>query len=73
MLLNDKNSRLFEFLKSFSEHIYISYSEWSNRRDIFNKFWSKIENLAWKIKKRYHELYLENFIEDYINRGKNSK
>ncbi|MHA1381866.1 MAG: hypothetical protein ACTSRG_26140, partial [Candidatus Helarchaeota archaeon] len=32
VLLNDKNSRLFEFLKLFSEHIYISYSEWSNRR-----------------------------------------
>ncbi|MHA1380753.1 MAG: hypothetical protein ACTSRG_20495 [Candidatus Helarchaeota archaeon] len=73
VLLNDKNSRLFEFLKLFSEHIYISYSEWSDRRDIFDKLWSKIENLAWKIKKRYHELYLENFIEDYINRGKNSK
>ncbi|MHA1384366.1 MAG: hypothetical protein ACTSR3_11490, partial [Candidatus Helarchaeota archaeon] len=73
VLLNDKNSHLFEFLKLFSEHIYISHSEWNNRRAIFDKHWSKIENLAWRIKQHYHELYLENFIEDYINRGKNSK
>ena len=66
VLLNDQNSRLFNFLKIFSDHIYISHSEWSNRRDIFDKYTSKIEDLAWKIKNRYHELYLEGYVENYI-------
>lgn len=72
-LLNDQNSRLFEFLKIFSDHIYISHSEWSNRRDIFDGYISKIEDLAWKIKNRYHELYLEGFVEDYIKINNNLK
>ena len=73
VLLNDKNSILFEFLKLFSEHIYISHSEWSNRRGVFEKYSSKIEVLVWKIKECYHELYLNNFIKNYISRSKNSK
>ncbi|MHA1311323.1 MAG: hypothetical protein ACTSQO_10390 [Candidatus Helarchaeota archaeon] len=62
VLLNDKNQMLFNFLKLFSEHIYISHSEWSNRSFVFEKYERKIEDIVWKIKGRYHELYLEGYV-----------
>jgi len=66
VLKNNDNSLLFQFLKLFSEHIYISHSEWSNRNDKLTISDPKIELLAWKIKDRYHELFLEGYIKDYL-------
>jgi len=65
VLLNGKNVRLFSFLKLFSDHIYISHAEWSNRSEIFRKYASQIEVLAWKIKDCYHALFLAEYIKNY--------
>jgi len=72
VLLNDKNKMLFDFLKLFSDHFYISHSEWSNRSFVLKKYDERIEKLAWKIKGRYHELYLEGYINTFLKLYKNS-
>ncbi|MHA1360913.1 MAG: transposase [Candidatus Helarchaeota archaeon] len=72
VLLNEKNSWLFRFLKILSEHVYISHAEWSNRSKIFEPYASIIETLAWKIKDRYHELFLEAYITAFKDSCKQS-
>ncbi|MHA1266101.1 MAG: transposase [Candidatus Helarchaeota archaeon] len=66
LLLTPENKLLLDYLNHFSEHIYLSNEEWSNRKHVFEKYKLQISKLAWKIKEKYHELIWDMNKECYL-------
>ncbi|MBD3228234.1 MAG: hypothetical protein GF329_08590, partial [Candidatus Lokiarchaeota archaeon] len=67
ILINPENSLLLQFLENFTDNVYLSNEEWCNRKDLFSKYQTQIEELAWEIKDQYHKLIWESYIGSYID------